>query len=152
MKERSIQEIEDLTQTELRLHEPIVPAYKLLTVFIRDPQDPQLYCCRIISVVSCKLNLKFDSSGNSSIYNFDIKIQKQGAKKLDNLLYLESEVGDVITQMIKRESSFEKNYKIDKLQANIGIAEYKGTKSFSLDDITLFVGIKYYLLRTAYSN
>ncbi len=157
---------EDLSQLELQLDVP--PILDYLAVFVRDPENSEQYWLRKIHIDNgskerysrtnplLRLILKYmpwykeeqpeEVKGQSrvEIQVLDLSINNRPCpkSKLDSeRLYINKQ------EQILRVHS---NPEMRELHAVVGVAEYLGSNTLTLDDVINLAGMKYHHMRAAY--
>jgi len=158
---------EDLSQLELELDGP--PVLDYLTVFVRDPENPDQYWLR-------KMEVKGDSQSESRVKNTLKWIVEHTpwAKKehsqedhsqwrtYANVLDMGFNDRPCPESAIDRERAFINNEeetlrnhpdgKMRELHSVVGVARYLGDSKLALDDVLNLVGMRYHQMKASYLN
>ncbi len=123
-----------------------LPTLDYLCVFIRDPNNPDIYRFRKFGVVPGLYSKK-----NLTIPFVDIERLDMG--EYDTTPVPKEQLSRAVKTIAKAEKELVANDPRTKsIQGVVGIAEYKGSKELSLDDLINLIGMKYHFIKNSYKK
>lgn len=142
-KEISHVENEDIRAIDLQLCSP--PIMDHLVVFIRDPQNHNLYWHRKIAVSAGSV----EGKGGKKLEYVDVKIYD--FEKMDQIPCPEEHLDIAVQRMVEAERALSHKYRLEirRMQAVVGVSRYNGKNRQTLTDLVRLTGLKYHKMRSA---